>query len=276
MNVDLHSHSNHSDGMLAPAALVERAAARGVDVLALTDHDTLTGLAEAREAASGSGLRFIDGVEISLTWRGRTLHVLGLGVDPADADLRRGLESVRAGRLERARAIARSLEDAGVPGALEGALAHAANPLMVSRTHFARHLVASGVVPDARAAFRSYLTPGKPGYVEHRWGALEEAVGWIRHAGGKAVLAHPARYGLSAGARDALLVEFRAVGGEGLEVVSGSHSEGDAADYTACALHGGWLASRGSDFHAPAEGAELGSVAALDPRLQPVWRALGL
>lgn len=275
MNIDLHSHSNRSDGVLAPAALVARARAQGVDVLALTDHDTVAGLAEARAAADANGLQLIDGVEVSVTWRGRTLHVLGLGIEPKNATLLAGLESVHAGRLERARAMARSLEAAGIVGTLEGALGHAANPLTVSRTHFARHLVAVGAVKDARAAFRAYLTPGKPGYVEHRWASLEAATGWIRGAGGHAVLAHPGRYGLSAGAFDGLLSEFRALGGTGLEVVSGSHSDGEAASFTAVALHGDWLASRGSDFHAPGENVELGGVAALDARLRPVWHAAG-
>lgn len=273
MNVDLHCHSDRSDGLLAPAALVARACLHGVDVLALTDHDTVTGLEEARAAAASTALRLVDGVEISVTWRGRTLHVLGLGIDPGNAALRAGLDTVQAGRLERARGMAESLADAGIPDALDGALGHAKNPAMLSRTHFARHLVATGKVSDMRAAFRAYLVPGKPGYVAHRWSTLEAATGWICGAGGQAVLAHPGRYALSAGALEGLLAEFRAVGGSGLEVVSGSHSEGEAASWTAVALHGGWRASRGSDFHAPGEGAELGGVAALDARLDPVWRA---
>lgn len=273
MNVDLHCHSNASDGALPPGALVRRAAERGVDVLALTDHDQLEGLAEARAAARALPLALIDGVEISVTWRGITLHVLGLRIDPGHAALAEGLRAVRAGRLERARAMARSLAQAGIHGTLEGALRRADQPALVSRTHFARHLVEIGVAADVRDVFRRYLVPGKPGYVPHRWAALGDALGWIRAAGGQAVLAHPGRYALSPGALDALLVEFCANGGAGLEVVSGGHTPDQYALFGALATKHGLAASRGSDFHAPGEGAELGALPQLDARLRPVWRA---
>lgn len=272
MNIDLHCHSSASDGALSPAALVRRAAERGVDVLALTDHDQLDGLAEARAAARTLPLELIDGVEISVTWRGLTLHVLGLRIDPGNTALAAGLRAVRAGRLERARTMAQALAEAGIHGALEGALRHADNPALVSRTHFARHLVEVGVAADVREVFRKYLVPGKPGYVPHRWAALGDALGWIRAAGGQAVLAHPGRYALSAGAMEGLLVEFCAGGGAGLEVVCGSHAPDQYALYGALATKHGLAASRGSDFHAPREGAELGSLPQLDARLRPVWR----
>jgi predicted metal-dependent phosphoesterase TrpH len=272
MNVDLHSHSNVSDGALAPAAVARRAARAGVDVWALTDHDQLGGLAEARAAALDEGMRFVEGVEISVTWRGSTVHVVGLRIDPRHAGLAAGLAAVRGGRLERARAMARELSAAGIEGSFEGALERAANPAMVSRTHFARYLADIGAVADLRDAFRRFLVPGKPGYVPHQWAALADAVRWILAAGGQAILAHPGRYGLSAGAMDALLQEFRAAGGAALEVVTGSHSPEQSRHFGALAAHHGFAVSRGSDFHGPDQGAEFGTLPPLDPRLRPVWR----
>lgn len=272
MNVDLHCHSNVSDGALPPSEVARRAARAGVAIWTLTDHDELGGLAEARTAAQDEGMRFVDGVEISVTWRGSTVHVVGLRIDPGSATLVAGLQQVRSGRLARARAIAAELRAAGIAGALEGALERAENPSMVGRTHFARFLVDAGVVADTRSAFRHYLVPGKPGYVPHRWAALADAVRWIRAAGGEAVLAHPGRYGFSAGALDSLIVEFRAAGGEAIEVVTGSHSPEQARQYGAIARAYGLAASRGSDFHGPAEGAEFGALPYLEPGLRPVWR----
>lgn len=272
MNVDLHCHSYVSDGALAPAEVARRAAQAGVALWALTDHDQLGGLAEARAAAEAAGMRFVDGVEISVTWRSGTIHVVGLRIDPSNETLAAGLESVRGGRLDRARRMAHELAEAGIDGALEGALARAENPEMVSRTHFARYLADIGEVADTRDAFRRYLVPGKPGYVPHLWGALADAVRWIREARGHAVLAHPGRYGLSAGALDALLDEFRAAGGEALEVVTGSHSAEQCRQFTALAAQRGFAASRGSDFHGPEEGAAFGTLPPLDPRLRPIWR----
>lgn len=272
MNIDLHCHSNVSDGALAPAEVARRAASAGVEVWALTDHDQLAGLAQAREAALDAGMRFVDGVEISVTWRGGTIHVVGLRIDPTNETLARGLARVRDGRIERAKLMAQELADSGIGGAFEGAMRHADNPAMVSRTHFARYLVESGAVVDLRDAFRRYLVPGKPGYVPHQWAALADAVAWIRAAGGEAVLAHPGRYGLSAGAMDDLLREFRAAGGDAIEVVTGSHSPEQYRHFGAIAAQQGFAASRGSDFHGPEEGAEFGSLPPLDPALRPVWR----
>jgi len=272
MNIDLHCHSNVSDGALAPAEVARRAACNGVEVWALTDHDQLAGLTEAREAALAAGMRFVDGVEVSVTWRGSTIHVVGLRIDPENGTLVGGLAKVRGGRLERARQMARDLGAAGIDGALEGALRHAANPAMVSRTHFARFLAEIGAVADTKDAFRNYLVPGKPGYVAHQWAALADAVGWIRAAGGEAVLAHPGRYGLSAGAMDALLREFREAGGEAIEVVTGSHSPDQYRHFAAVAAQYDFAASRGSDFHGPQEGAEFGTLPPLDPALRPMWR----
>lgn len=272
MNVDLHCHSNVSDGALAPAEVARRAARAGVALWALTDHDQLGGLAEARAAAEAEGMRFVEGVEVSVTWRGSTIHVVGLRIDPDNETLAAGLASVRGGRLERAQRMAAELAEAGIDGALEGALERAENPQMVSRTHFARFLADIGAVSDTKHAFRRFLVPGKPGYVPHQWAALGDAVRWIRGAGGEAVLAHPGRYDFSAGAMQALLQEFHDAGGAAIEVITGSHSPEQCRQYTALALQRGFAASRGSDFHGPEEGAEFGTLPALDARLRPVWR----
>jgi hypothetical protein len=272
MNIDLHCHSNVSDGALAPREVALRAAHRGVDVWALTDHDQVAGLSEARTAALEAGMQFVAGVEISVTWRGSTLHVVGLRIDPGNPTLAAGLAKVRGGRRERARRMAEELKASGIEGAFEGALRHAENPDMVGRTHFARFLAEIGAVADTKSAFRRYLVPGKPGYVPHEWADLADAVAWIRAADGQAVLAHPGRYNLSAGAMDSLLQEFREAGGEAIEVVTGSHSPDQYAHFAALARHQGFAASRGSDFHGPDEGAEFGTLPPLDPDLRPVWR----
>lgn len=271
-DVDLHSHSTVSDGALAPAEVVARAAAQGVEVFALTDHDETGGLGAAREAASAAGIGFVDGVEISVTWRGTTVHIVGLRIDPKDPTLAGGLESVRTGRIDRARRIGAELETAGIGGTFDGALKYAGNKTMVGRTHFARFLAEIGVVPDMKAAFKRFLVPGKPGYVAHEWTDLATAVGWIRAAGGRPVLAHPGRYGLSAGALENLLDEFRAAGGEAIEVITGSHSPDQYRMFAAIAQTHGFLASRGSDFHAPGEAtADFGKLPALPSNLVPVW-----
>jgi predicted metal-dependent phosphoesterase TrpH len=217
-------------------------------------------------------MQFVAGVEISVTWRGSTLHVVGLRIDPGNATLAAGLAKVRGGRRERAKRMAEELKASGIEGAFEGALRHAENPDMVGRTHFARFLAEIGAVADTKGAFRRFLVPGKPGYVPHEWADLADAVAWICAAGGQAVLAHPGRYNLSAGAMDSLLQEFREAGGEAIEVVTGSHSPDQYAHFAALARHQGFAASRGSDFHGPDEGAEFGTLPPLDPDLRPVWR----
>ena len=272
MNYDLHCHSSISDGVLPPAQLVQRAASMGVDVLALTDHDDVGGLAEAAQAARTAGIGFVNGVEISVTWSGVTLHVVGLNIDADNPQLQAGLVSIQRGRRERAERIGRELGKKGIAGAFEGAMRHAANPRMIGRTHFARFLVEQGVCKDVRSVFRKYLVRGKPGYVAHEWTSLENAVGWIRAAGGQAVLAHPGRYDLKGKATRRMLAEFRELGGEGVEVVTGSHTPDQHALFAELAAHYGLLASRGSDFHAPGEhGRELGAGAALPSRCTPIW-----
>jgi len=272
--VDLHCHSNVSDGALAPADVVRRAAARGIEMLALTDHDHLGGLAEAAQVAQALGVNFVPGVEVSVTWRGTTVHVVGLDIDPDNAALAAGLAAVRAGRTRRAEAMARSLAAAGIHDSFEAAMRYAKNPAMIGRTHFARHLAAIGTVGDVKQAFQHFLVPGKPGYVAHEWAALAAAVGWIRGAGGQAVLAHPARYRFSAGALHDLLAEFRAAGGTALEVVTSSHTPDQVRLFAALAQRFGLYASQGSDFHAPDEGAEFGALPAFDPSVTPIWDTL--
>jgi hypothetical protein len=278
LNADLHSHSTASDGTLDPAALAARAKSNGVELWALTDHDELSGLPVASAEAARLGLPFVPGIEVSVTFVGTTVHIVGLGIDPGNSELRAGIAGVRAGREQRARAIGAGLAHAGIRGAYEGARALALNPELVSRTHFGRFLVNAGVAPDMRSVFGRYLTPGKPGYVEHRWAGLGEAVRWIRGAGGVAVIAHPGRYGFTPTEEYALFSEFRAHGGRGVEVVTGSHTAADVVKYTGVALEFDLLASRGSDFH---DGDESRLDLGLRPgggdlpgQLTPVWTAL--
>jgi predicted metal-dependent phosphoesterase TrpH len=275
LNADLHAHSTVSDGTLSPRALVQRAAAQGVELFALTDHDEVSGIDEAAAAAAQIGLPFVAGVEISVTWAGRTVHVVGLGIDAGNAPLRQGLAEVRSGRTARARQMAASLAGAGIGGAFEGALKYVGNPELISRTHFARFLVERGVCRDTREVFGRYLVEGKPGYVPHRWAQLAQAVRWITAAGGVAVLAHPARYALSANELWALAAEFRDLGGAAIEVATSNHGAGDVQRFTDLAIEFGFAASRGSDFHGPGESqAELGRIDVLPYRLTPVWERL--
>ena len=275
LNADLHSHSNVSDGTLAPAAVAERAHAQGVELWALTDHDEVSGQARAREAALDLGLDYLSGTEISVSFAGETVHIIGLGFDAEDAALRAGLAATRAGRTGRAQQMAAGLAAVGIAGAFEGALRYVSNPELISRTHFARFLVDSGVCPDTHSVFRRYLTQGHPGYVPHDWARLGDAVRWISQAGGIAVIAHPARYRFSPSAEYALFTEFIAHGGRGVEVMTGSHSHAEQIKYAATAQEFGLLASRGSDFHSPAESRiEMGSMPDLPGSLQPVWEAL--
>lgn len=258
--------------MLAPHEVAARAAAHGVTLWALTDHDEVGGQAAAREAATVLGMDYLSGVEISVTWAGRTLHIVGLGIDPDNADLAQGLERTRSGRCARAEDISAALAKLGIEGAYEGALRYAGNPDMVSRTHFARFLVEHGHCRDIHEVFDRYLGDGKPGYVPHRWARLADAINWIKGAGGVAVMAHPGRYTLSLVEHGALFDEFKALGGEGVEVVTGSHTPDQYALYADVARRYGLLASRGSDFHGPGEGrVELGTLPPLPDNLTPVW-----
>lgn len=271
MIYDLHTHSHYSDGQLTPDDLVARAAASGVQVLALTDHDVTAGLAEAEAAAQRAGIALVPGVEISVTWGTQTVHIVGLRVDAAHSELQRGLARLREFREWRADEIGRRLAKAGIEDATAGARRRAQRGL-VSRTHFAQFLVAAGHAPDMRGVFKKFLVHGKPGHVPGQWATLTEAIGWIRASGGLAVLAHPARYKLTATRLKKLLGEFRDAGGEALEVISGSHSRDDAFRFAHFAQHYGLLASAGSDYHGPQNCYfDLGPLPPLPDGCTPVW-----
>lgn len=272
LNIDLHCHSTVSDGVLPPADVARRAHASGVDVWALTDHDEVGGIAQARESATALGMRFITGSEISVTWAGQTVHIVGLGFDPENPTLVQGLHDTRAGRAERARRIGDRLADMGIAGAYEGAIPFAGNPELVSRTHFARYLVQAGHCPDVQTVFNKYLGDDCPGHVPMQWATLSNAVNWITQAGGRAVIAHPGRYKYSLLQFNALFDEFLQLGGVGIEVVTGSHTADEARHYAGVARRFGFLASRGSDFHSPTESkVDLGALPPLPDDLKPIW-----
>jgi len=272
LNVDLHCHSTASDGLLAPKDVVARAAANGVEILALTDHDDTSGLAEARAEAQAHALRFVDGVEVSVTWRSTAVHIVGLRIDPASGPLRAGLEFIRQGRATRAQKIADGLSASGVPDSLAGAKRFAENPELISRAHFARYLVEAGRAPDVKTVFQRYLVKDTPGHVPHQWAALGDAVAWIRESGGTAVVAHPGRYKLTKAEMRELLTDFKGTGGAGIEVVTGSHTPDQYLEYARLAREFGFLASRGSDYHGKGEShADLGSLPPLPEGLKAVW-----
>ena len=275
LNADLHCHSVVSDGTLTPEALAARAKANGVQLWALTDHDEIGGQERAMAAAKALDMKYLTGVEISITFAGKTVHIVGLGFDHTNTDLVQGLRNTRGGRAERAKEMSDGLAKVGIHGAFEGALKYAGNHELISRTHFARFLVESGVCKDTSEVFRKYLTENKPGFVPHRWASLENAVNWITGAGGVAVIAHPARYGFTANEEFALFTEFINHGGRGVEVITGSHSSADALQYADTALEFNLAASRGSDFHSPDEShTDLGTLPWLPGQLTPVWELL--
>ncbi len=276
LNVDLHCHSNISDGTLTPSAVAARAKANGVQVWALTDHDEIDGIPAARAAAAELGMGYVSGVEISVTWAGETVHIVGLRIDETNAQLVEGLHATRSGRERRAHEIAAQLAQVGIPDAFQGALKHVGNPDLISRTHFARYIIELGVQPDIAGVFRHYLIEGKPGFVPHRWATLANAVGWILGAGGVAVIAHPGRYAFDDLAFDAFFAEFKQLGGAAIEVLTGSHTVAQYDEYTRLARRYGFLASRGSDFHDPHESRmDLGQLPALPTGLTPVWHDWG-
>ena len=282
LDFDFHCHSNISDGTLTPTELVQRAAGRGVKAMALTDHDDVDGLDEARAVANELGIAFVNGVEVSVTWRSHTLHIVGLGIDPSYPPLVAGLSTVRSGRGMRAQKMSDELAKAGVGGVLAGAYKFASNPNMIGRTHFARYLVESGHCKDVKSVFNRYLAKGKPGYVPHQWAALEDAISWITGAGGIAVIAHPGRYmvgkhSMGKKTMQELLAEFVTLGGRGVEVVTGSHTQEQYAEFARYAEQFQLLASCGSDFHGPQESyRDLGRLPDLPLICKPVWEVLSL
>ena len=275
LNADLHCHSVVSDGTLTPEDLAARAKANGVELWSLPDHDEIGGQHRAAAAARSQGMAYLTGTEISVTFAGNTVHIVGLGFNPDNTALAQGLAATRAGRGERAQEMAAQLAQVGIHGAYEGALKFVGNPELISRTHFARFLVETQVCRDTNEVFRKYLTEGKPGYVPHRWATLGDAVRWINEAGGLAVIAHPARYKFTANEEYALFSEFKAHGGAGVEVVTGSHTAAEYVTYAAMAEEFGLAASRGSDFHSPDEShTDLGTLPYLPGHLTPIWETL--
>jgi predicted metal-dependent phosphoesterase TrpH len=275
LNADLHCHSVVSDGTLTPEELAARAAANGVELWALTDHDEIGGQHRAAAAALAQGMRYLTGTEISVTFANETVHIVGLGFDPDDAANSEGLYDTRGGRGRRAQEMAEGLAQVGIKGAYEGALKFVGNPELISRTHFARFLVEQGHCRDTSEVFRKFLTEGKPGYVPHRWATLKDAVRWITGAKGLAVIAHPGRYKFTANEEYALFLEFKEHGGRAIEVVTGSHSPAEYVEYADKALEFGFAASRGSDFHSPDEShCDLGKLPLLPGQLTPVWELL--
>ncbi|TAK90048.1 MAG: PHP domain-containing protein [Burkholderiaceae bacterium] len=273
MNIDLHCHSTISDGLLKPDEVARLARNKGVDVWALTDHDEVSGLALARATAQEIGLTFVDGVEISITWANKTIHILGLHLDPTNAELCAGLAHTRSGRDRRAQQIADQLAAVGIPGAYDGALKYVANKSLIGRAHFARYIVELGVCPDVKTVFGKYLVEGKPGYVPHAWATLEDAVRWIRGAGGVAVIAHPGRYHFDLVQETAFIEQFIEAGGAGVEVITSAHSPAEWKYYEALAKKYQLKGSRGSDYHGPGESeAELGALPPLPAPLTPVWQ----
>jgi predicted metal-dependent phosphoesterase TrpH len=274
LNADLHCHSVISDGTLTPEELAERANMNGVRLWSLTDHDELGGQQRARLAAQAIGIDYVAGVEISITWMGQTVHIVGLGIDELNLDLAEGLRQTRDGRSNRAKLMAEQLLKAGISGAYEGALLYAGNQELIARTHFARFLVDQGVCKDTDQVFKNYLVEDKPGYVPHQWASLDDAVCWIRGAGGLAVIAHPGRYKLKSLQMEALYKRFKDLGGSAIEVVTGSHSPDQYQTYGKIAQQYDFMASRGSDFHDPKEShVDLGALPPLPDHLTPVWSA---
>lgn len=274
LNADMHCHSTVSDGLLSPAEVVRRAYANGVDLLALTDHDEVGGLSEARRTADELGMRFVDGVEISVSWGDdTTVHIVALDIDPDNSSLASGLAQVRSGRDARAREMSAELDKVGIHDAYEGALRYVGNPALVSRAHFARHIAEQGHAKDVKSVFDHWLAKGKPGYVEHTWATLGEALGWIHAAGGVAVLAHPGRFRLSGKELRRLLGEFKEQGGNAIEVLSGAHSAQQVSEFARLAREFQFAASRASDFHGPGESwIDLGRLPPLPDKLTPVWQ----
>ena len=270
---DLHSHSTASDGTLSPSALLEKAHTSGVEVLALTDHDTLDGISEAQQVAAELDLELIPGVEISVTWKAMTIHVLGLNVDPGNQVLLSGLEGLLVTRDQRARQIGHKLAKAGIPAALEGARRYSGGKVL-SRTHFARFLIETGRAASMQDVFKNFLVKGKPGYVRGEWASMQQALGWILGAGGLPVIAHPARYRLTRSKLNTLVSEFRAAGGLGLEVVSGSHNRDETLHMAAVSRAHKLFASCGSDYHGPEKPwVELGRLRGFPDGCTPIWHA---
>lgn len=273
---DLHCHSRASDGAYPPAEVAARAASHGVKLWALTDHDTLDGVSEAQTAAHSLGMDFLVGVEISVTYAGKTVHIVGLGMDAGNAALLQGLAQTRSGRAGRMQAMADKLAAMGIADAYAGALAFADSEEGLSRTHLAQFLVQAGHCSTMQAAFDQYLADGKPAFVPFQWAKLQDAVAWIRGAGGVAVVAHPARYQFPAALEAAFFADFVAAGGQALEIMTGSHQPHELAHYVDVAKQLGLAHSCGSDFHGVGrEDYDLGHYPYISTQgIAPVWDLL--
>ncbi|RJS94755.1 PHP domain-containing protein [Salinisphaera sp. Q1T1-3] len=252
MIVDLHMHSTASDGALSPADLMAYVAARGVERVALTDHDTVQGLPEARRAAEAHGMAFVDGLEMSVAWQGRTLHIVGLGVDPTHTQLGAAIAELGVERTRRATEIGQRLARAGLAEATERA-EQLADGGQITRAHFARLLVEAGLARNMGDAFKRYLRMGRPGHVRANWLAMQDAIDAIHAAGGQAVLAHPFGYGFTHAWRRRAIHAFAAGRGDALEIVTGVTDTQQERQAAQDARATGLLGSAGSDFHAPSQ-----------------------
>jgi len=271
MQVDLHTHTNASDGTLSPAELVRDAHAAGVQMLAITDHDTVAGL-DSLALPLPDGLRLIPGIELSANWRNTAIHIVGLNIDPDDSNLRAGIAQQHRARTERAAIIAERLEKVGFTDVLAGAQREAGREL-VGRPHFARYLVSSGQIKDVNTAFKRHLGRGKRGDVRDGWPEIATVINWIHTAGGAAVLAHPAKHKLTNLRLEELCRDFVTAGGDALEVISGFQNMSLTQKLARLANRHGLQASVGSDFHMPGQPwARLGCVPQLPSDSRPVWR----
>lgn len=280
MKVDLHCHSTASDGVFTPAALLDRAHEMGVELLALTDHDTLDGLAEARQSAAVHGIQLVNGIELSCTWGGATIHVLGYDFDESSEPLRQAVASVHQGRWQRAEEISRRLAREGIKDALEGArqvqLSHGSSDNAPARPHFAEYLVQSGAARDYSEAFRKWLGAGKIGDVKQHWPELEQVIETLQQASAWISLAHPRQYDFTRSKRRRLVADFVAVGGHALEVSNGMQPADQVGSLAILAREFDLLASAGSDFHVPRNWSELGMYRALPGDLDLLWQRFEL
>ncbi|MGS2722353.1 PHP domain-containing protein [Porticoccus sp. GXU_MW_L64] len=273
MKFDLHCHSTASDGSLTPAELVQRAHRNGVTHLAITDHDTVA--AYRQIDYKSCPLTLIPGIEISTTWNKRAVHIVGLGIDIDSASITEAVEQQSAARQQRAQQIAAKLQRCGLNCPLEE-VKKIANNGQLGRPHFARYLVASGQVKDNQQVFKKYLGDGKPGDVKQHWATMAQAIQWIVDAGGTAVLAHPLKYKLTRTKLLSLIEDFKTLGGQAMEVVSGKQIPQDSRRMADICQQAGLLASCGSDFHHPdTHWAELGQQSPLPPKTDTVLPIIG-
>jgi 3',5'-nucleoside bisphosphate phosphatase len=271
MQFDLHTHSTASDGRLTPSELILRAANAGIDVMALTDHDGTGGLDEARNAVLNTSMKLINGIELSVTWNKLTIHIVGLNFDPDYAPWKAGIKSLQDFREVRAKEIAVKLEKSGIIGAYDGAK-HFCGGKMLGRMHFAHFLIESGHAKNVQSVFKHYLVNNKPGYVAGNWATLEDAVNWIKGAGGIPVIAHPARYKLTRTKLRKLIHDFKTHGGLAIEVISGRFDVNEAKTMACHASDFDLYASSGSDFHDPDfPWTKLGQLPPLPHQCKPVW-----